>query len=131
MLHSHRFATTAGAVYRERQHLPIAFSKRLAALVALSAGTALASFPVDLESDLSGMEIGVCTTTTGQTTILEIINREEQKIECRARFRSGPEIPRERRRVLGPREKTILSHTSQREVIRVTVKLACSPVQDR
>jgi hypothetical protein len=94
--------------------------------LALLAGVAWA-FPVDLEVDAEGLNIGTVVHSDDKLAIVSVTNQEEFPLRCEAEFHSGPEHGRTRFAIIEPGRVASMSWAPRREVVRLRIALSCQP----
>jgi len=89
-----------------------------------------AGFPLEVESDLHGLDIEVIPSTSTSPNIsigtLRIRNRADVPVNCQGVFTSGPETSRRRSVKLQPGEEGSLSFRARRTVVRMRSQLECT-----
>ena len=97
------------------------------ALAGLASGQTFV--PIDVESELNGLEIKVNSNNIGAQVILSLQNEEDFPVACRALFNNGPQTPVERRLILKAEERSQMTAPLFRSVTRVRVHLVCEREQ--
>ena len=100
-------------------------TRRLLLVAALVAAAARADAPIELTSDLRGLELQVTTGWIGNRAFVRLENTDIYPAQCRAHFKSGPES-RERRGTVEPGKETLLTYVSNRQVVKMRIKLTCA-----
>lgn len=85
--------------------------------------------PVDVTSELNGLEIKIRTNNIGAQVILNLQNEEDFAVACHAVFNNGPQTPVERRLILKAEEHSQMTAPLFRSVTRVRVNLVCDREQ--
>lgn len=98
----------------------------LAAFLALLASNA-AAFPVDLNFDAADLDVSADVHSDGRLAAVRVVNNEDFAVRCTARFRNGPEQVRARHAIIPPGERTTLTWTPRRQVVRLVIELRCAP----
>src|SRR5262245_52161867 len=104
--------------------------RRIAALLlictplAVSAGAS--RFPIDVESELNGLDIAV-TTSPGALTVVTLKNKSKVRVDCTGEFSGGLLTPVKRSTRMSPGKSGTLSLRLKDDLARMTVKLVCTP----
>lgn len=86
------------------------------------------SYPVELEQELNGAEVLANAESIDRDMAgLILQNFGDRPVECSAVFRNGPESPRTRRTTLKAGERKPMTAKFRRDVIRMRIKLTCTP----
>lgn len=101
--------------------------------LAVAAGPATAAtYPVDLEQHLHGLQI-IATTraadANGDVMILTLTNLDQRDAACEATFDIRVLAPKTYQRSLGAGEEIQIHHRVKRAANRMTVELDCTPEQ--
>lgn len=95
------------------------------ALLALMPLTA-AAYPTELEKQLNGAEVSASIQDIDRNIGgLTLYNYGLAPAKCDARFRNGPEAPRNRSTELKPGESVTLTVRFARDIIKLRVDLTC------
>ncbi len=82
-------------------------------------------YPIDISSELHGLELQVASSNIGNEVMVSIKNDDQVTVYCEAMFNNGPQIPVERRAKIAAGKSTTMTAPMMREVIRVDVTLNC------
>lgn len=102
----------------------------LAIFLALLATNA-AAFPVDMNFDPADLNVSADVKSDGRLAAVRVVNHEDFAVRCTARFRNGPEQVRARHAIIPPGERTTLTWTPRRQVVRLVIELRCAPQGER
>lgn len=98
------------------------------ALLALLPLTALAVYPIDVETQLNGTEVSYSSQEiSGDMAALFVVNQGRSAVQCSAVFRNGPESPRTRKVLLQSGQDASLTAKFTRDILRLRIKLECNP----
>ncbi len=95
---------------------------------ALACGAAARTFPIDIEQELNGLDIGV-TSSPGAMTVVTLQNRSKQRAQCQALFEGGLATPVRRTASVAPGKSATLSYKAKDDIARLHVKLTCTPAK--
>lgn len=98
--------------------------------IASSAVHAQSIYPIDISSELNGLELLVASSNIGNEVMVSVKNEDQVTAYCQATFNNGPQIPIERRAEIKPGKSTTITAPMMREVIRVNVTLNCDRQAD-
>ena len=82
-------------------------------------------YPIDISSELNGLDLQVASSNIGNEVMVSVKNNDQVAVRCEAVFNNGPQIPVERRADIAPGKSTTITAPMMREVIRVDVTLNC------
>ena len=87
--------------------------------------------PIDVQSELNGLEIEVSSSNVGSRVLLGLSNKEDFDVSCTARFNNGPQTTVDRRAVVTAGERTQMTAPLHRQATRVRIELNCDKRQEQ
>lgn len=100
-------------------------------LVYVAQALATGFVPIDVDSELNGLDVEVISNNIGAQVTIGLQNKEKIKIYCNAMFNNGPQTPLERRVEIKAEGTGQMTAPLFRQATRVRVRLVCDkqPVQ--
>jgi hypothetical protein len=95
-------------------------------LVAATAHAGSGRYPIDVESELNGLDIKV-TATPGALAVLTLQNKSKSRADCTAEFEGGLQTPGKRSTRVAAGKNATLSYKVKDDLARLRVKLVCKP----
>ena len=103
--------------------------KRLIApLLVLSPLVAFA-YPIDVSVVSQGLDVSAESVEQDGSTIIHLINHEPVELRCSVNFNAGVES-RRRNAIIGPGKGQTMQFSPRREVVRMRVRVECSPTSE-
>lgn len=98
-------------------------------------GTVAAFYPVDLTTELNGLEIDVQTSTIDtefqpeKITLVHFTNSGTVSSECKSTFNAGVQQPKTVTTIVKGGEKSLARHVTHRDITRMRVQVLCMPLE--
>jgi hypothetical protein len=102
--------------------------KLIASLLVLAPLMAVA-YPIDVTIVSKGLDVSAESVMQDGSTILHLVNHEQEELRCSVNFNAGVES-RRRTAILGPGASQTLQFSPRREVVRMRVRVDCSPTAE-
>jgi hypothetical protein len=87
------------------------------------------AYPIDVEIVTQGLDVDADSIQQGNGTVLNVINHEAVALRCDVLFNAGAES-RRRVALLDPGGRTTVRYDPLRQVVRMRVRIECTPTGD-
>jgi hypothetical protein len=103
--------------------------KKLIGPLLVMAPLAASAYPIDVTVVSKGLDVSVESVEQSGSTIIHLLNHEPVELRCSANFNAGVES-RRRTTIIGPGKGQTLQFAPRREVVRMRVRIECSPTAE-
>jgi hypothetical protein len=101
----------------------------VAAAMAMTCATAAFAYPIDVKSNLNGMDLKLNAVGDSSIAAIEIKNDDSRAAICQVEFVNGPELPDRNMATVQPGKAQTVRFAAKRTVIKLDVKVTCNPAE--
>ena len=105
------------------------WARIVAAAVAMTCVTSAHAYPIDVKSNLNGMDLKLNTFGDSSIAAIEIKNDDSRAARCQVEFVNGPELPDRNMATVQPGKAQTVRFAAKRTVIKLDVNVSCSPAE--
>lgn len=101
-------------------------SKQLLTFILFSIPIVASAFPIEVDSQLAGLPVSVSTSSMADNLlVVHINNYGPETVDCSARMKGGPEVPRVRKVQVAGMQQGSVTASFNNKVIRARVQVNC------
>jgi hypothetical protein len=101
----------------------------VATAVAMTCVTAAHAYPIDVKSNLNGMDLKLNAVGDASIAAIEIKNDDSRTARCQVEFVNGPELPDRNMATVQPGKAQTVRFAAKRTVIKLDINVSCNPAE--